>query len=62
MMAFKQTQGYRISFELTKLNQSNQALVGYHDTVHPLSLSIQALILSLGVISEANSQSDAVEQ
>jgi len=44
MMVVEQTQGYRISFELIKPNQSNPTrLCWYHDADHQLSLSTQLL-------------------
>jgi len=51
MMVVEQTQGCRISFELTKPNQSNQAFCWYHDADNQLTLSTQAFIQSLGVTS-----------
>jgi len=56
MMAVEQTQDYRTSFAFTKPNQSNLC---WSHADHQLSPSTQALILSLGVTSVANSQSDA---
>jgi len=48
MMVVEQTQGYRISFELTKPNQSNQPLLVPWCWSSIFSVN-SALILSLGI-------------